>query len=80
MSPTTMFIALLSSVHGCTGTGVVREGCTRGSGDRGGAGRGYTGTPPRTLPGPYLVISEAKGPTHGQMKANMVNSMRYPEN
>ena len=68
MSPTTIFTTglLLHAVR------LVHRGLVQGvPGVWGlvGAGRGYTGYPPDRPRDPYLVISQAKGPTHGQMKA-----------
>ena len=45
--------------------------------DWGRAGRGYTGTPARTLPGPIFSLFKAKGPTYGQMKAILDYFMRF---
>ena len=44
-----------------------------------GGGRGYTGTLPDPPTDPYLVIFQAQSPTHGRMKAILVNLMRFPE-
>ena len=47
------------------GTWVGLEGC-------------YTGYHPVTLQDPYLVYSEAQGPTYGQMKLILEVLMRFP--
>ena len=44
-----------------------------------GAGRGYTGYPPSTIPGPIFNIFLRLRPTHGQMKAILRFLMRFPE-
>ena len=50
-----------------------------GYGDRVGGGRGYTGPHPVPSQDRYLPYSEAKGPTHGQMKAILEFIMRFPK-
>ena len=53
------------------------QGCTRGGYGWVGTREGYTGTPPDCSQDPKFSIFKAKGHTHGQMKVNMVNSMRF---
>ena len=70
MSPTAIFspgYVPVRPAHDGGVPGVGREGVP-GVGDEGGYGRGYTGYPPDTLPGPYLVVYWPQGPTYGQMK------------
>ena len=39
-----------------------------GTGSRVGGWEGYTGYPPRTIPGTLIKLIPETGPTHGQMK------------
>ena len=54
------------------------EGCTRGSGTGVAGWEGYTGTHPAMPPGSHIDHILRLGPTHGQMKAIQLYSMRFP--
>ena len=80
MSPTAILTRCsrtsVPGVDGWVGGGVYPGWC--GEGYTGvGAWEGYTGTPARPSQDPKLVYSEAKGPTHGQMKLNYWSSDSY---
>ena len=74
MSPTACFLGrlrLLSAAVLTTGM-VGRGGVYPGYGMAGWGREGYTGTQPYTLPGPIFNHILRIGPTHGQMKPNLV--------
>ena len=73
--PTDMSPTAILTPRGCmpgTCTAVTWAGeVYPGYGMTGGPGRAIPGTHPVPSQDPYLHISKAKGPTHGQMKAIM---------
>ena len=75
LSPTAIFspVYMLSGAGSMYTLGMVRWGEVYPGygvvGDWVGAGRGNTGYPARTIPGPIFNSIQEISPTHGQMKA-----------
>ena len=65
--------AVLQRTRECRGEGVPGV-----VGYRVGAGRAIPVPRPTLLQDPYLTYSKAQGPTHGQMKAILEVSVRFP--